>query len=539
MANVAWVVFDNPILTKHARTRLRLGQTLPWVVVVAALSVFASWAGREVPDFDDETAVMGILGLQAILLIFIGAHQITSSLGSAKESGMLDFHRISPLPPGVTALGFFLGAPIREYLLAAITIPCALFSAYNSDEFAPSSGVIQLAKFEAALLLTAWIAHAFAMLGCLVRKKPRGSAVGTVVLVILLIPIGYSAMAVLYFGATLLRNEPELNFFGLMVPWLPWLVLYEAAALGFLALAISRKMQADRTHAYTKPQALACMATATVFTLGGFWKIGQFLSPAYTYDRFTDSDTVMMGSIYGLAIMAMILAVTITPDLSEYVKGLRRAGRQGLRRLGPFSDASSNRVAVFGLCTLLLVGASAIVSTVGKPPAMARTPGINLPFTESVNVDDEAWSASRRSRFARPITVAVLTVASVGLGFQYFSLRTRRSGLTMMGFFLFMTWIGPLLLGAIVSLEGPSHQALQLTILALSPVFGTALSASPHEIPGIEGIQGAALVPPIAFAFLFNYLLIATQRKIDRLLRSDKLGDTEVKPADTATSTHN
>ena len=45
--------------------------------------------------------------------------------GRREASGILDFHRVSPLTPAELTLGFFFGAPIREYVLFACTLPFA------------------------------------------------------------------------------------------------------------------------------------------------------------------------------------------------------------------------------------------------------------------------------------------------------------------------------------------------------------------------------------------------------------------------------
>ena len=215
-----------------------------------------------------------------------------------------------------------------------------------------------LAQLEAALLLTTWVVHALVMLGCLTRKKPRGSIQGTIVTIVLLLIFGTYGSIGFYNGAHWLLDEGlRLNFFGARIPWLAWLLIYALPALGFLGLAAARKMKADRAHAYTKPEALACMATLTVLLLGGLWRVARLLPEAFP-DEPTPSDVIMLAAIYALALAATILSVSITPGAGEYVKGVRRALRDGRRRPGIWEDAGSNRVALFALAALVLVGAS-------------------------------------------------------------------------------------------------------------------------------------------------------------------------------------
>jgi hypothetical protein len=509
------IVLDNPILVKHLRSRLRPSQAVPVAAIVLVMAVCTTWAGM-INWIDVSSAVTMVLGFQVVILTLGGSNQINASLGGARTSGILDFHRVSPVPPGVVALGFFLGAPIREYVLAAISVPFALILASSLDAFDSWTGLLRIVQVEVALLATTWVVHAVTMISCLARKKARGSLQGAVVGFFLLLGLGYGAIG-LAFGAQWLMGESRtMNFFGAMIPWLAWLLIFEAPALGFLGLAAARKMGADRTHAYTKAQALACMATLTVLALAGLWKVARLL-PATPFDEPTPTDAIILAAVYVLSLAAMVLAVTITPDAGEYTKGVRRAARAGRRRPGPWSDAGSNRVALFALAALVLVGATAVVQVVGRQPILDAA---GVAATGGVDLSDEAWLASRQAMASRPIAIGVLTVAYVGLGLQFFSLRSRRSGVVLMGLFLFLAWLVPMLAGAALGLGGPADQGRALTVLALSPVPGLALSSGLGNPPSADAIQLAALAPPITFAFLFNYLLVVTQRKIDRSLHA-------------------
>src|SRR5262249_12194288 len=134
------ILFDNPILIKHVRSRLRRGQVVATGLVVLVLAACIAWTGSIINWMSSTSAGMILIGIQVALVSLAGSSQINTSLGGARESGILDFHRVSPLPPAAVALGFFLGAPIREYLIAALTLPFAFFSAYYIDAFEPWKG---------------------------------------------------------------------------------------------------------------------------------------------------------------------------------------------------------------------------------------------------------------------------------------------------------------------------------------------------------------------------------------------------------------
>jgi hypothetical protein len=523
MKLLADALLDNPILVKHVRARLRLTQAIPWAAVAFVMAACIAWAGFDGRLFGVPMAVIFLLGLQIVILAFGGSNQLNISLGGARESGILAFHRVSPLPPAVVALGFFLGAPIREYLLAAIILPFAVFDAYHIDAFSPAKGLLWLAQVEVAVLTTTWVLHALAMLGCLTRKKPRGSIQGAIITLILLFVFGtYGSVGFFYGVQWLLAEQRYLNFFGWMIPWLAWILINELPLLGFLALAAANKMRAERAHSYSKWQALACMATHAFLGLGGLWKVARLLPDSYPSEP-TPVDVIMLAALYCLAFTALLLTATITPAASEYVKGVRRALHEGRRRPSAWSDAGSNRVAVFILAGFVLVAATAVVHVVGRPPL--SQPGFNTPKQlESAIASEEAWLQSRQAKMSRPILIGVLTVASFGLAYQYFSLRTRRAGPTLMAIFLFVTWLGPLLAASFIGMGTNGDSEPALTVLALSPLTGVAMSSGLGDAPVADAVQLAALAPALTFAFLFKYLLVVQQRKIDRALREPEKG---------------
>ena len=91
--------------------------------------------------------------------------------------------------------------------------------------------------------------------------------------------------------------------------------------------------------------------------------------------------------------------------------------------------------------------------------------------------------------------------------------------MTLTALFVFLAWLAPTLAGAVVGIGGPTSQERACRPGA-SPVSGIALSSGVANPPGIDTIQLAAIAPPITFAFLFNYLLVITQRTVDRNVRA-------------------
>ena len=85
----------------------------------------------------------------------------------ARASGILDFHRVSPLTPTELTLGFFFGAPIREYLLFAATLP---FSVALHGLRRPEPPRVDPAH-DPAWSRRAWTFHGLALLNGLISKS--------------------------------------------------------------------------------------------------------------------------------------------------------------------------------------------------------------------------------------------------------------------------------------------------------------------------------------------------------------------------------
>ena len=143
---------DNPIFIKHVRSRLRKQPLGAAIVVVLVLCICIVWGGYQLDGFANGGAFGVLLGLQAVILVVMGASQVGTSVGAARASGILDFHRVSPLTPTELTLGFFFGAPIREYVLFACTLP---FSVLCLAFGTPSvHGFVQLMIL---LIASAWV----------------------------------------------------------------------------------------------------------------------------------------------------------------------------------------------------------------------------------------------------------------------------------------------------------------------------------------------------------------------------------------------
>jgi hypothetical protein len=496
--NTIAIWLDNPLFVKHLRSRLRRAQFVPPAVVVGVICICISYAGYELSWFKNGWAFGWLLTIQGVLLSIMGASQVASAVGGARESGILDFHRVSPVPPLAVTLGFFFGAPIREYALFGMTLPFTLICA--ADESPSPRGVLEAMV---VLLLSSWILHAVALLLSLSSKKPKAGTRGIIGLMVFLFIMGNSVgfwrlgRAVAFLG-----EAPSSRFYFIDLPWLVAVLLYGLPALFFLMLASVRKMRSERAHMLTKPQAIACMAAFSFLLLGGLF--GQ-----------VDSQGMTLIPLYMLGAFACVLMITITPNLGEFTKGVRRAEREGRRSISWTSDMGLNRVAVLILSAFVLI----------VPTAAWYLIEAGLPI--------QPWQRESAS-YSISIATAVLTTAYFGLALQFFLLVAPKRGGAFLGLFLLVTWILPLVFGAILGSSGAGNDFATF-VVSLSPVVGIGMSADLGPNINVTLVRGAALCPALVFALLFNNAVTwARRRAVDQIHLSQKDLKPQVEPEEVA-----
>jgi hypothetical protein len=492
---------DNAILVKHARSRLRLIQLLPSLAVVMVLGVCIMLMGYQYNGLLGGQAFGGLMTLQLVILAIMGASQVGSSVGKARESGILDFHRASPMPPFSEALGFFFGAPIREYLMFAATLPMTLVCIWMG--WPSFTGTFQLMG---SLVLVAWTLHAIALLNALSGKGGKSGNRAIIGLVILLI-FGSTAIVYGFFQlAEAIEKYPTGHFFELELPWLLVMAIDLLPAIGFFLVASTRRLASERAHPLSKSQAIAALATGAVILLGGIWTIeGDF------YWTLVVLYVLILGSI--------ILATAITPGRDEFIKGVRKAAKEGRKYPSAWSDRGLNRIGLFCLCGLVLVASTFAWRLIEKPVPWAAQAG--------------------QPSYSLPIAIGVLVVAYYGLALQFFQLRFGKRGSVFLALFLFAAWLLPLALGAIAAASYDHNRtpdsppdSWSPAIASLSPIFGITISSGLGNIPSRDRSRFAALMPALVFALLFNNLVTSTRRRIEKEIHPDPATDpsAEIKP---------
>jgi hypothetical protein len=495
---------DNPIFVKHARSRLRPQASATAAAITIMIGLCILYGTFQVRGFASGDGFTALLVLQFIILAIMGSTQVGASVGTARASGILDFHRVSPQSPLELTLGFLFGAPIREYALTALTLPFMLFCV--SMGFPDFRGLVQA---EILLLFVAWTLHAVSLLGGLSLKSGISgqNALGfTIIIGMFVVGPLFGAFGIL---KNLIDGDVRMDFLGLSLPWLAFVLLHLAAVLFFFLLAATRKMDSERSHGLSKPQALAAAATFGVLAVGGV-------------PNWNGDGVASLILLYFLVTAGVILAALITPSLAEYDKGLRRARKFDLGRPSAWSDLAPNRSALAAICGTILAAGSILgawIEDSGRP----NVPG--------------------RGGFPLAVAVGVLVVAYFGLGLQYFQLRFGRRATNFFGLFLFTAWALPLVLGiiAIAASNGPGGGAQAALFFSATPIVGIAAATGVFAIEVGAGPATIAITLALLFAFVFNALYTKSVRQVRMAVeRSDDpeqggpepdLVDLEAKPA--------
>lgn len=477
---------DNPILMKHVRSRLRRPQGTYLVIAVFLIAVCLLWAGHAANVLDQGPIFVLFFVIQGFALHLVGTSQVASSVSQANDAGILDFHRVSPLPASATTVGFVLGAPIREYLVALVFVPFALFCAVVGKP-----GLLGFCTTGAVLLSTTLLFHAIAMTAGLVSApgKTRGANMSVAFLLVMatfatgqvfqgvpipgLLTAGPALFEAMGFGGGF-RGIQTPTFFGINLPLFIQSLIYQTPLTLFLMVSVVRRMRSAQAPLYSKSMAIAFLVTVSVLNLGGI--IGhQNVNPEF----------VVPVLLYVNWIIAIFLTLAVTPSQGTYCNCVRRASKLGMQHPPLWSDESSNRAVVLALASVTFAMAQIVQRAVQG------------------NVDEQFWPR---------VGITLCVISYFGSAAQFFALRCRRQSKPVLFLFLFLFWLLPLLVGALVAATFGNDKAGEF-IASLSPLYGIAAGSIP------------SLVWSFLLAGVFYGLMLKEERRCQDTLRSATLID--------------
>lgn len=441
--------------------------------------------GEDSPVNGARNAFTFLLALQGFYLMFLGTGRVASITAEERESGLLDYQRMTPMNPLSKIVGYIFGIPSREYYMFLFTLPF-LGHAIIAGEL-PWGNIIHLySVFFCSVILYHLTAHA---VGLVVPKPRAASWVSRIVvlgLYVVLPGLGQAGISFLsfltilptYFGKILpviqkegdhkkgdFDYESQITEFWQDVPFFdftisPTTFTFFMQGLLILALLVTgyRKWRNQALPALSKPSAFFIYSIFQFLLLGCLWTffdrgeasglIGQELSA----NEFYRKEERIMGLIlvisifFSLSVLFILCLINICcPNRHLYLKGIQRIAKFNLARIPRIADESS------GLFLTLILAAITLFTYC---------------LLISLALDSEAWELTSSFLSLSLIPAAILMLAVIYL-------QASRELWFNLGFwgFVGLLWITPLLASLVIGVGwGEENMSLILRLLAINPL---------------------------------------------------------------------
>jgi hypothetical protein len=441
--------------------------------------------GEDSPVNGARNAFTFLLALQGFYLMFLGTGRVASITAEERESGLLDYQRMTPMNPLSKIAGYIFGIPSREYYMFLFTLPF-LGHAIIAGEL-PWGNIIHLySVFFCSVILYHLTAHA---VGLVVPKPRAASWVSRIVvlgLYVVLPGLGQAGISFLsfltilptYFGKILpviqkegdhkkgdFDYETQITEFWQDVPFFdftisPTTFTFLMQGLLILALLVTgyRKWRNQALPALSKPSAFFIYSIFQFLFLGCLWTffdrgeasglIGQELSA----NEFYRKEERIMGLIlvisifFSLSVLFILCLINICcPNRHLYLKGIQRIAKFNLARIPRIADESSGLVLTLILAAITLFTYCLLIS---------------------LALDSEAWELTSSFLSLSLIPAAILMLAVIYL-------QASRELWFNLGFwgFVGLLWITPLLASLVLGVGwGEENMSLILRLLAINPL---------------------------------------------------------------------
>jgi hypothetical protein len=458
----------NPLIQRGFRERLRpknlLASGIFSLIVTTTLYLSCFFDGMQIviPAQDPPSGVAelafnpvngareaftALLILQGFFVMFLGTGRVASVTAEEKESGLLDYQRMTPMPPLSKIFGYLFGLPAREYFFFLVTLPF-LFHCVIVGKL-PFWNILHLyAVFFCSVLLYHLTAHVIG----LVVPKPRAASwvarlavLGLYIFLPILGQAGVSFLSFLtllptYFGKILphllaegtdklgrfegqaVQFWQEVPFFNLTLSPTTFTFVMQGLIILSLFLASYRKWRLDSLPAFSKPMGIILFATLQFLLLGSLWPFftdGQAsgllgsmiqLDPAQVgLPNQLKSDShpaiamvIVQSTFFLLSLAAILILINIVcPNPHRRLKGLQRIQRIGLPSIPWLADEAPGAlfatllafltILTYTTLHLLAVSSESILSISSSPSSILFPASFLLFCTLSLRAAREQW----------------------------------------------------------------------------------------------------------------------------------------------------
>ena len=388
----------NPILLRGIRERLRIKHLIAaglFSLIVSATIYFTAYLNEANGGWsynpqtgqmeqDEPSPIKGarhaftfLLSLQGFYLMFLGTGRVAAISAEEKESGLMDYQRMTPMNPFYKIVGYLFGLPAREYYMFALTLPF-LLHCIIVGELALENILHLYFVFFSSVVLYHLTAH---VIGLVVPKPRAASWVSRIVvlgLYVFLPAFGQAGISFLsfltilptYFGKMLpeliemensdyYRSKDMINFwqdvpfFGTEISPSLFTLIMQGLILAALLVTAYRKWRNESLPAFSKTSGLIIFAVFQFLLLGSLWPFfSEGKASGLLGDEFSLSEEENQGGatpvllfvqsvFFGLSLLGILTLInTCCPDRHLHLKGAQRANRLGLPSIPMFADES-------------------------------------------------------------------------------------------------------------------------------------------------------------------------------------------------------
>ena len=520
-------LWANPIFRRYLRARLRLTGLSVGIILTLMVSgffffgirVIASVQGNMSQVDAERTPLIPLMALQALILFFLGTGQVAGGMTAEADEGVIDYQRLTPLSPLAKVFGYLFGLPIREYIMAACTLPFTAWALWRGQVPAGAWMAVY-----AVFLSSAVLYHLTGLVAGTVVKNRRWAflvSIGVVFALYTVIPqaakFGLTTFKYLTVwpvfeenilhllpraasGAVRLAQKmsPEVRFFGLSFSETVFTLFSQSGLILTFVVMLWRRWRQPEAHLLGKLWAVGLMAWTQIMLLGNALPliVPGLIFPSREFQRRlyqsagwrpTVSEGVAMIGLYGLVALGLmlVLILIITPTLDGQARGWHRARKLGITRPPWHSDAAT---ALWFVLALALTGTAGWSVFAHELIGSHWFAGVALP----------AW------------TPAVFALVLLTAGVAFHALLEHWGGRAV---FLAVVFAGaaPAMAGAVLAAAsnwGDGWLTLAMWVSGISPL-SAPIFATQTLLPKTDLSLAAARSIPLAFWFWQSLLLLA------------------------------
>lgn len=386
------VLWDNPLITRGIRTRLRLSMLVSWAVVTVVASTFlyvmvrfnAGRFDKVSPEEAARDAIPALLIMQGLILMVLGTGAVAGGMARERTYRLLDYQRLTPMSPGAKIVGLLVGLPIREYFMFAVSLP---FVFYAASKGGLSYGI--LIQFYVVFVASAVVYHMTGLAAGMIVDKPWQAGTlsqGLVIVLYVALPqvsnFGFTFFEHLtarpvFYGLVNEHLLPEgiegavqgmlqdpryqvVPFFGMMLPPLLFSLAVQGFAILTLYVMVYRKWRSEKRLSFSKGYALLFYAVIQVFLVGSvlpfIQKDALFVQLVDAYVEIDNVGQPQQTFIFAILLITLVVSgcaalLTLflcTPSWYQSLAGYRRVLRKGKAKLRWDDDAASGLSVALG-----------------------------------------------------------------------------------------------------------------------------------------------------------------------------------------------